>query len=171
MDLLNRDTTSTWLKLVHEKYNELGPEHFGTTIDSFFTDHEGDYGRRIAWTPRLFAEFQRMKGYDLRKFLPVLSFDGGKVTPRIRCDFLDVVSELYTQNYMRQVAEWCERHKIHISGHTWEGDLISEAFAVGDWQRSTARGRGPERIRCTTWPLAARPEGGGLGGAFPDTRS
>ncbi len=145
VDLLNPDATSTWLKLVHEKYYELGPEHFGTTIDSFFSDHEGDYGRRIAWTPRLFSEFQRRKGYDVRKLLPVLSFDGGKATPRIRCDYLDVVSELYTQNYMRQVAQWCERHKIRISGHTWEENLISEAFAVGDWQRVN---------RAWSWPGA-----------------
>ncbi|HNY38814.1 MAG TPA: glycosyl hydrolase [Bryobacteraceae bacterium] len=145
VDLLNKDATGTWLKLVHDKYYTLGPEHFGTTIDSIFTDHEGDYGRRIAWTPRFFEEFKRMKGYDIRKFLPVLSFDGGTVTPKIRCDYLDVVSELYANNYMRQVAEWCERHNIRISGHAWEENLISEAFAVGDLQRIN---------RAWSWPGA-----------------
>ncbi|MEN6608240.1 MAG: glycosyl hydrolase, partial [Bryobacteraceae bacterium] len=145
VDLLNKDAIRTWLNLVHEKYYALGPEFFGTVIDSLYTDHEGDYGRRIAWTPRFFSEFQRMKGYDMRKFLPVLSFDGGTVTPKIRCDFLDVISEIYTQNYMRQVAEWCERHNTRISGHTWEENLISEAFAVGDWQRVN---------RAWSWPGA-----------------
>jgi hypothetical protein len=135
VDLLNKDVTSTWLKLVHEKYYALGPDHFGTTIDSFFSDHEGDYGRRIAWTPRFFEEFQRIKGYDLRPLIPVLSYEGGVKTPKIRCDYLDVVSELYTQNYMRQVADWCEKHHIHITGHTWEENLISEAGAVGDVMR------------------------------------
>ncbi len=135
VDLLNHDAISTWLKLVHEKYYALGPEYFGSTIDSFFTDHEGDFGRRIAWTPRFFEEFQRMKGYDMRKFLPVLSYESGKVTPKIRCDYLDVISELYSQSYMKQVSDWCDRHHIKISGHAWEENLISEAFAVGDLQR------------------------------------
>jgi hypothetical protein len=145
VDLLNPDATATWLKLVHDKYYALGPELFGSTIDSIFSDHEGDYGRRIAWTPRLFAEFQRRKGYDLRKVLPVLSFESGKKSPKIRCDYLDVVSELYANSYMRQVAEWCEKRNIRIGGHAWEEHLVSEAFAVGDLQRIS---------RAWSWPGA-----------------
>ncbi|MCX6621803.1 MAG: glycosyl hydrolase, partial [Acidobacteria bacterium] len=135
VDLLSRDATRTWLEEVHEKYYKLGPEHFGTTIDSFYSDHEGDYGRRIAWTPLFFETFQKMKGYDVRKYLPALLFDSGRITPKIRCDYLDVVSELYTQNFMKQVGDWCEQHHIKISGHVWEEHLVSEESAVGDLQR------------------------------------
>ncbi len=145
VDLLNKDVTSTWLKLVHDRYYELGPDLFGNTVDSIFTDHEGDYGRRIAWTPRLMDEFRQTKGYDLRKFLPVLSYEAGKPTPKIRCDFLDVISELYAENYMKQVADWCEKHKINIGGHVWEENLVSEAFYVGDIQRVS---------RAWSWPGA-----------------
>ncbi len=143
VDLLNPEAIRTWIGEVHEKYYALGPEHFGTTIDSFYTDHEGDYGRRIAWTPTLFEAFQKMKGYDARKLFPALSFESGKITPKLRCDYLDVVSELYAVNYMKQVTDWCERHKIRISGHVWEENLISEAFAVGDLQRV---------MRAWSWP-------------------
>jgi len=143
VDLLSRDAITTWLSEVHEKYYVLGPEHFGTTIDSIYSDHEGDYGRRIAWTPRFFETFQKMKGYDARQFFPALSFESGKITPKLRCDYLDVVSEMYAQNYMKQVTEWCERHKVKISGHAWEENLISEAFAVGDLQRI---------MRAWSWP-------------------
>lgn len=135
VDLLSRDAIRTWIEEVHEKYYALGPEHFGTTIDSFYSDHEGDYGRRIAWTPLFFEAFQKMKGYDARKVFPALSFDSGKISPKLRADYLDVVSELYTQNYMKQVSDWCEQHKIKISGHVWEENLISQTFAVGDLQR------------------------------------
>jgi len=86
VDLMNPDAIKTWIEEVHEKYYQLGPEHFGTTIDSFYSDHEGDYGRRIAWTPRLLETFQKMKGYDVRRFLPALMFDSGKITPKVRCD-------------------------------------------------------------------------------------
>lgn len=143
VDLMNRDAIRTWLDEVHEKYYALGPDHFGTTIDSFYTDHEGDYGRRIAWTPVFFETFQRMKGYDARTVLPALSFDAGRITPKFRCDYLDVVSELYAHNYMKQVTDWCEAHKIKISGHVWEEHLISEAFNVGDVQRI---------MRAWSWP-------------------
>lgn len=145
VDLLNPDVTATWLKLVHDRYYQLAPELFGNTVDSIFTDHEGDYGRRIAWTPRLMAEFQKAKGYDLRKFLPVLSFESGRMTPKVRCDYLDVVSELYARSYMKQVAEWCEKRGIRIGGHAWEEHLVSEAFHVGDLQRIS---------RAWSWPGA-----------------
>jgi hypothetical protein len=135
VDLMSHDAIHTWLQEVHEKYYHLGPDHFGSTIDSFFSDHEGDYGRRIAWTPLFFETFQKMKGYDMRPFLPALMFDSGHLTPKVRCDYLDVVSELYTQSYMRQVTEWCEQHHIKISGHVWEENLVSEAAAVGDLMR------------------------------------
>ncbi len=135
VDLMSRDAIKTWIGLVHERYYKLGPEHFGTTIDSFYSDHEGDYGRRIAWTPEFFETFQKMKGYDMRRYLPALMFDSGRITPKVRCDYLDVVSELYTNNYFKQVGDWCEQHKIKISGHVWEENLISEAAAVGDLQR------------------------------------
>jgi hypothetical protein len=135
VDLMSHDAIKTWIGEVHEKYYALGPDHFGTTIDSFYTDHEGDYGRRIAWTPLFFEEFRKLKGYDIRKYFPALSYESGKMTPKVRCDYLDVVSELYGRNYMKQVTDWCERHKITISGHVWEENLISEAFAVGDLQR------------------------------------
>lgn len=135
VDLMSHDAIRTWIEEVHEKYYKLGPEHFGTTIDSFYSDHEGDYGRRIAWTPKFFETFQKMKGYDMRRYLPALMFDSGKITPKVRCDYLDVVSELYTNNYFKQVSDWCERHNIKISGHAWEETLISEAAAVGDLQR------------------------------------
>jgi hypothetical protein len=143
VDLMSHDAIRTWLNEVHEKYYALAPEHFGTTMDSIFSDHEGDYGRRIAWTPLFFETFRKMKGYDARQFLPALSFDSGKITPKMRCDYLDVVSELYTQSYFKQVTEWCDAHKIKISGHAWEENLISEAFSVGDLQRI---------MRAWSWP-------------------
>ncbi|MBL8242359.1 MAG: hypothetical protein JNM66_33345 [Bryobacterales bacterium] len=145
VDLMNKDVTAAWLKLVHDRYYALAPEMFGTTVDSIFTDHEGDYGRRIAWTPALMAEFRMSKGYDLRKMLPVLSYEAGKPTPKVRCDYLDVVSELYANHYMKQVAEWCERHNIKIGGHAWEENLVTEAFHVGDLQRVS---------RAWSWPGA-----------------
>ncbi|MCC7498799.1 MAG: hypothetical protein IT160_14555, partial [Bryobacterales bacterium] len=143
VDLMSHDAIRTWLDEVHEKYYKLVPNDFGTTIDSFFTDHEGDYGRRIAWTPLLFETFRKMKGYDLRPQLAALMFESGKITPKIRCDYMDVISELYTQSYMKQVADWCARHNVAIFGHLWEETLMAEAFRDGDLQRA---------MRAWTWP-------------------
>jgi hypothetical protein len=136
VDLLNPQAIQTFIGLVHEQYRKRFGEYFGNTIDAFYSDHEGDYGSRIAWTPALFDTFRNMKGYDVRKFLPLLLFDGGKITTKIRCDYLDVISELYAQSYFKQVAGWAEAHHVKMSGHLWEGSLHSEAGHDGDLQRN-----------------------------------
>lgn len=136
VDLLNPAAIRTFINLVHEEYYKRFAPYFGTTIESFYSDHEGDYGGRIAWTPALFDRFQAMKGYDPRKFLPLLLFDGGKITPKIRCDYMDVVSELYATSYFQQVTAWMSAHRVNISGHQWEEQLQTEAAFDGDLQRN-----------------------------------
>lgn len=135
VDLLNPKAIRTFLDLVHEQYYRRYGEYFGTVIDSIYSDHEGDFGARIAWTPALFEEFQKRKGYDLRRSLPLMLFEGGRRTPKIRCDYLDVVSDLYVEAYFKQVGDWSEAHGIKISGHLWEETLQSEAAFDGDLQR------------------------------------
>ncbi len=143
VDLLNPKAIRAFLDLVHEQYYKRFGEHFGTTMDSIYSDHEGDYGARIAWTPGLFDEFQKRKGYDLRRVLPLLLYEGGRQTPKIRCDYLDVVSELYAEAYFRQVTDWAEAHRVKLSGHLWEETLASEAAFDGDLQRV---------MRTYSWP-------------------
>jgi hypothetical protein len=135
VDLMNRDATRTFLDLSYEQYYKRFPDAFGTIIDQVFADHEGGYGFRMAWTPKLFATFQARKGYDLRRVLPLLIHDGGKRTPKVRCDYLDTVSELYVENFFKQVADWCRAHGVIISGHVWEETLQAEAAFNGDLQR------------------------------------
>jgi len=135
VDLLNPEAIRKFLDLSYEQYYRRFKEHFGTTMDSSYADHEGDYGNRIAWTPGFFETFQKTKGYDLRKYLPLLMVDGGKLTPKIRCDYLDVISELYARSFFKQVSDWCTAHRIKTSGHVWEETLMMEAAYEGDLQR------------------------------------
>ncbi len=134
VDLMNPAAIRTFINLVHEQYYKRFGQYFGNSIDSFFSDHEGDYGGLIAWTPALFEQFRAMKGYDLRKFIPLLVLDGGKITTKIRCDYIDVVSQIYTRSYFKQVADWSEAHHVKISGHQWEEWLQTDPGYDGDLQ-------------------------------------
>jgi hypothetical protein len=55
-----------YLDMVYEEYARRFPEHMGTTIKLTVADHEGTYGVQIAWTPKLWEEFQKRQGFDLR---------------------------------------------------------------------------------------------------------
>ncbi len=134
VDLMNPAAIRKFLDLVYEEYYRRFGSYFGNVLDSTYADHEGAYGAGIAWTPGIFETFQKVKGYDLKKFLPLLAHEGGRLTPKIRCDFMEVVSGLYAESFFKQVSDWCRAHGIHWSGHVWEHSFMEEAAADGDLQ-------------------------------------
>ncbi|PAC28702.1 glycosyl hydrolase [Flectobacillus sp. BAB-3569] len=64
------------------------------------------------WTPDMFNEFQKRRGYDLRNFLPALF---GKDTPeknaRILCDYRETISDLILEKYMGVWSSWSHKNK------------------------------------------------------------
>ena len=95
-------------RVLGEHERQLG-KYFGDVITSVCSDHEGvpmmgQFPR--VWTPELPEAFARIKGYRLEPFLPLLFHEGGKLTEKVRCDYLDVLAELYAVNYWGQVSQW-----------------------------------------------------------------
>jgi hypothetical protein len=71
--------------------------HFHDSFEYFGAD----------WTPELFEEFQKRRGYDLRDQLAELFGD----TPtdnsaRVKCDYRETLAELHL-DYMRHWTDWC----------------------------------------------------------------
>lgn len=132
VDLMNPEATRTFIDVVYEEYRRRLGADFGTTFRSTFVDHEGDYGWRLAWTPRLFDTFKTLKGYNLVPMLPLLLEDGGKRTPTVRCDYFDVISTLYADSFFKQLSEWGEQYGISVTGHVWEESLQAQTAFQGD---------------------------------------
>ncbi|MGH9350893.1 MAG: glycosyl hydrolase, partial [Terriglobia bacterium] len=124
VDLMSREAIAKFIEIYYEEFYRRYGEYFGSTLPATFADHEGDYGAKLPWTPRLFETFQRNAGYALEPFLPALTYDIGSKTEKVRCDLLDAVSELYCASFFKQVTDWCRRHKLDHSGHVWEESLF-----------------------------------------------
>ena len=131
VDLMNPDTTNLYFNLVYGEYHRRFASYFGNTIHYSFSDHEGDYGYRIAWTPTLFASFQQRAGYDLRKMLPLLLYNGGDVTTKVRTDYLSTVTDLYGSSFWNGITKSAEKLGIGRSGHAWEESLQWSAALQG----------------------------------------
>jgi alpha-L-rhamnosidase/Glycosyl hydrolase 2 galactose-binding domain-like len=132
VDLMNPHAVGAFVELVYDEYaRRLGPE-VGRSFRGFFCDHEGDYGYRLAWTAAFPAEFEHRKGYDLVPRLPLLLEDGGPRTPVVRCDYFDVVSDLYAESFFGQLASWAEEHGVDVTGHVWEESLQAATAFQGD---------------------------------------
>jgi hypothetical protein len=131
VDLMNPDTTNLFFNLVYGEYHKRFASYFGNTIHYSFSDHEGDYGYRIAWTPRLFTAFQERTGYDLRKMLPLLIYSGGDITNKVRTDYLATVTDLYGKSFWHGITKSAQEIGVHRTGHAWEESLQWAAALEG----------------------------------------
>lgn len=132
VDLMSEEATSTFVHLVYDEYERRFGSDFGGALCGSRADHEGDYGYRLAWTPELFDTFLAVKGYDLRPRLPLLIDGGGPLTPKVRCDYFEVVAKLYSENFFSVIRQWSESRGLEFSGHVWEESLHSAAAFEGN---------------------------------------
>ncbi|MBW4027461.1 MAG: hypothetical protein HIU93_08670 [Acidobacteria bacterium] len=131
VDLMNPDAMKLYFKLSYGEYYRRFASYFGNTIHYSFADHEGDYGYRIAWTPELFQAFEKRTGYDLRKVLPLLIYDGGDTTTKVRTDYLSTVTQLYAASFWDGITTSARKLGIQRTGHAWEESLQWSAALQG----------------------------------------
>ncbi len=142
VDLMNPDAMKLYFQLSYGEYYRRFGSYFGNTIHYSFSDHEGDYGYRIAWTPSLFSTFQERTGYDLRKVLPLLIYDGGDLTTKVRTDYLSTVTQLYAASFWNGITNSAKDLGIHRTGHDWE-ESLQWATALNGSLFSVERGLDP----------------------------
>ena len=131
VDLMNREAMKAYFDLSYGEYYRRFGAYFGNTIRYSFSDHEGVFGYRIAWTPALYDTFQRRTGYDLRSVLPLLVYDGGNASRKAREDYLATVTQLYQDSYWNGITEQAKALGIGRSGHAWEEALQSATAFEG----------------------------------------
>ncbi len=127
VDLTNPATTPAFLETTYELYKKhLGPE-FGKTVRWAFTDEPllataGAYDSAALALPLSFntlAEFRKRNGYDLADELPSLFWDVGEYR-KVRFDYWQTVHDLWKENFMRPMFEWCDRNGLEFTGHWME---------------------------------------------------
>ena len=131
VDLMNADAMKLYFDLSYGEYYRRFGSYFGNTIRYSFSDHEGVFGYRIAWTPTLYDTFQRRTGYDLRSVLPLLVYDAGNASHKTREDYLATVTQLYQDSFWTGITQQAKALGISRSGHAWEEALQSAAAFEG----------------------------------------
>ena len=136
-DNMNPDSVKAFIEICYEPYRERFSRHFGKTIPGIFTDepnvfslHNTAPGRRLPWTPRLPAEFQQRRGYDLVERLPEL-FAANPAFSKTRHDFWRTVAELFAEAYCKQLGEWCQDNGLELTGHMLGEQDFEEEIAAG----------------------------------------
>lgn len=85
-----------------EKLDEQGRKG----LNYFFQD-ELHYDLNLySWCEDMRGEFLKRKGYDVLPYLPALWEHVGEVTPKIRLDYAQVVTELAEERYFKPIFDW-----------------------------------------------------------------
>ena len=144
IDVMNRGTTEAFLESTHEKYAEKCGDRLGRSIKGIFTDepHRGalldgfsmyrdDGAFCVPYTPKLFEEFEKRFGYDLKPKLPelFLHVDGKKVS-QVKWHYVELLQQLFLENFAIPCKEWCEEHNLILTGHVLHEDNLTAQTAM-----------------------------------------
>ncbi len=99
---------------------------------NFFNDSYEVYN--ADWTPDLFEQFYKRRGYKLEEYLPeFLDESRNDITARIISDYRETISELLQENFTAQWTKWAHVHGslTRNQAHGSPGNLI-DLYATVD---------------------------------------
>ena len=128
-DILNPETTRTFIDIVHEKYRQAFAAHFGKTIIGIFTDEPNPLGKAREKAVRpgttgIVEHVNRLLGYDFTLHLAALWFDDEPDAARYRRDYNWAIHRRLEETWYRPLSQWCDAHGIALCGHPDRGDEI-----------------------------------------------
>jgi hypothetical protein len=128
--------STTALDRYLERFDSALKGHDIRPLRAFFNDsYEVDDARGSAdFTPLLFDEFLRRRGYDLRDHLPAwLDTANTEYVQRIRADYRETISELVLENFTRRWKAWAHGHHaiVRNQAHGSPANIL-DLYAVVD---------------------------------------
>lgn len=99
------------LKNYLQKFDSAFAEKDIHALRAFFNDsYEVDDARGTSnWTPDLFYEFKKRKGYDLKEHLPALFGQADEEkNERVLCDYRETISEMLLSNFTQPWKAWAQ---------------------------------------------------------------
>jgi hypothetical protein len=139
VDLLNPQTTSTYLGLTHERYASAVGSYFGSTIKQTFTD-EPRYGpvspgNSVPWTPGADTLFQSKFGYSLQAKLDAFQVTNPaqltQAQKEVWADAFDFWSGQFRDAFVQPIGDWARTNGLASGGHFGGEDETFGAVKYG----------------------------------------
>jgi len=127
VDTLDKKVIKEFIDKIYEPYYA----RFGNRVEGFFTDEPQISRNGIPWSFVMPVEYEKRYQDDLLKhleelFLPV----GDYKATRVR--FWKMVTDLFSESYMKQIYDWCEDHGMKLTGHlVLEGTPLAQLVSNG----------------------------------------
>jgi len=134
VDYLDADCVDKFIEVTHDAYYEEFSEYFGTVIDSAFYDEPPLYqteGGRM-WTEKFNEKFEAKYGFDPITLYPALWYDIGENTLAARNYLFEFRADLFTNEYIKRMSDWCHDHGITLTGHMDQEENVNPTSTSGD---------------------------------------
>ena len=153
VDTMSRKATQRFIEMTHEQYKKHCGQRLGNVIKGIFTDepHRGAVmcGTSLnnpnaefltPYTEALFPYIRERFGVELEDFLPELFLcKKGEDISRIKWIYMEALTSLFCENFLRQIYEWCEENHMLFTGHLLHEDtLTAQASMMGSLMRGYA---------------------------------
>ena len=142
LDHYDADAVKNYLAHFDERFAATGAQW----PHSFFNDSYEVYG--ADWTPKMFAEFEKYRGYKLEEHMDQLLGLGKRKDTgnQVLADYRQTLSDMLLNNFTRQWTYWAHSHNVTTrnQGHGSPGNLIDfyasvdipeiEGFGITDFK-------------------------------------
>jgi hypothetical protein len=107
-------------------------ENLKAPIRAIFNDSFEVYG--TDFTPDFFAQFEKRRGYDVKRFLPILlKKEDSELANRIRSDYRETIGELLKEEFNQPWTQWAntKSYITRLQAHGSPGNLL-DLYASAD---------------------------------------
>ncbi len=133
VNYLSKDDVNKFIEVTHEVYYKHFAEYFGNVIDGAFYDEPPLYradGR--TWTGDYNTLFEEEYGFNPIILYPALWYDIGEDTEWAKNTLFGFRTELYSQNYIKTMNDWCAAKGLTLTGHMDAEENVNPVSSSGD---------------------------------------
>ncbi len=136
IDMLSKDSCHAMIDGVYQPHYDHFAKYFGNTFKGFFSDEPGflnvldTYKNSLGimdspypWREdltTLIAKSANISTEEADLYLPALWEDLGDASVLMRAHYMEVVTQLYKENFSYQLGDWCRDHGVEYIGHVIE---------------------------------------------------
>jgi len=124
VDTMRADVTKKFIDVTHEEYKRRIGADFGGVMPGFFTDEPQYYRWGTPYSRILPAEFEARFGYGAEMAYPAMfwDFEGAR---SMRYDYYLLCHDLFINNFVRVIYDWCEENGCQLTGHALEESFLA----------------------------------------------
>ena len=127
VDTLDKKVIAKFIEVAYKPYYDK----YGNAIEGFFTDEPQISRNGIPWSFVFEEEYKKRYGEHICEHLEELFLEKGDYK-KTRIQFWKMVTELFSESYMKQIYEQCDAWGMKFTGHlVLEESLLSQVVSNG----------------------------------------